>query len=448
MTADPGTHAIAFGAHRRPHLHLHRPHVELCSKKTALALLCVAQFMVILDVSIVNVALPSIRRDLHVSDTDLQWVVNAYALAFGGFLLLGGRAADLLGRRRVFIFGLALFSGASLVGGLSGSIGVLTAARALQGLGAAVVSPATLAILTTTFTEPDERRRAMGLWGAVAGAGGAVGVLLGGVLTDAFSWPWVLFVNVPIGLGVILVSLRTIRGEPPLEHASFDVIGAFTATAGLVVIVLAIVKSQNWGFGSARTIALFATGLVLLVWFVLHEDRFAAHPLVPLRVFANRSLTAANSVMFLIGCAMFAAFFFLTLYLQQVRLYSPLKAGFAFLPMALGIVGGSAVATRLTGRFGPKLPLVAGLGLATLGMLLFAGLSVRGSLATRIVVPEIALGLGLGLAFVPATIAAVSGVPTEGAGLALAAALTALRALPGRARPPLSPDPQPVELAV
>jgi MFS family permease len=194
--------------------------VELCSKQTALLLLCVAQFMVILDVSIVNVAVPSIRRDLHVSDTDLQWVVNAYALAFGGSLLLGGRAADLLGRRRVFIFGLALFSAASLVGGLSRGIGMLTAARALQGLGAAIVSPATLAILTTTFTEPNERRRAMGLWAAVAGAGGAVGVLLPGVLTDAFSWPWVLLVNVPIGVAVIVVSRRAIRSEPPLERVA------------------------------------------------------------------------------------------------------------------------------------------------------------------------------------------------------------------------------------
>lgn len=505
MTRGP-THVAAFGIHRHPDLNLHRPHAELCSKRTALALLCVAQFMVVLDVSIVNVALPSIRSQLHVSDTSLQWIVNAYALAFGGFLLLGGRAADLLGRRRVFIAGIGLFSGASLLGGLSDSIGMLTAARALQGLGAAVVSPATLAILTTTFSDPEERRRAMGVWGAVAGAGGAAGVLLGGVLTDLLSWPWILFVNVPIGAGVMLVALRAIRSEPPLERTSFDLAGAVVATAGIVAIVLGIVRSQTWGFGSARMLAVFLGGIALLVWFVVQESRLAAHPLVPLRVFANRSLSAANVVMFLVGCSMFAAFFFLTLYLQQVRGYSALQAGAVFLPMALGIVTGSVLATKLTGSLGPKPPLVTGLGLSASGMLQLTGLSVHGSLITTVLVPEVALGLGLGLAFVPVTIAAVAGVaPVEaglasglinmsrsvggsvglaalatiatsrtsqllhgrspsphvvhaaltggfargfvvGAALAIAAATTAMVALPGRPRRPSTPDPRAVEV--
>jgi EmrB/QacA subfamily drug resistance transporter len=352
--------------------------------------------MVVLDVSVVNVALPAIRRALSVSDNDLQWVVNAYALAFGGLLLLGGRAADLLGRRRVFIAGMAIFSGASLLGGLSNSIGMLTAARALQGCGAAIVSPATLAILTTTFTEPEDRRRAMGLWGAVAAAGGAVGVLLGGILTQVLSWPWVLFVNVPIGIGVIFVSLRAIRGEPPLDRFDFDLLGALTVTGGLVAIVYAIVRSQTWGFGSGKTIAVFLAGIALLAWFVVQEHSLAAHPLVPLRVFRNRSLAAANIIMFLIGAAIFAAFFFVTLYLQQVRGYSPLKAGVGFLPMALSIVAGSTAATQLIGRLGSKPPLLAGIALTALGMLLFTRLSVRGSYVTEIAIPSIAFGLARG----------------------------------------------------
>lgn len=409
---------LAFGAHREPRLHLHRPHVDLCSKKTALALLCVAQFMVILDVSIVNVALPSIRRDLHVSNHTLQWVVNAYTLVFGGFLLLGGRAADLLGRRRVFIAGLALFSIASLIGALSGSIGVLIGARALQGFAAACVSPATLSILTTAFVDPEERRHALGIWGAVAAAGGAVGVLLGGVLIQVLSWSWVLFVNVPIGVAAILVALKAIRSEPPLEHAEFDVVGALTLTGGLVAIVFAIVASRAWGLVSPDTLGVLALGLVLLLAFWVREDRFSAHPLVPLRVFANRHLTAANVVMFFIGCAMYSAFFFVTLYLQQVRGYSPLVAGVAFLPMSVGMVVGSTAATRLTGWLGPTVPLVGGLALAAVGMLLFTTLAATGSFASQVLIPSLTLGVGMGIAFVPATVAAVAGVPEDLAGLA------------------------------
>jgi EmrB/QacA subfamily drug resistance transporter len=412
------TRPLAFGAHRAPRLHLHRPHVDLCSKRTALALLCVAQFMVILDVSIVNVALPSIRRDLHVSDHTLQWVVNAYTLMFGGFLLLGGRAADLLGRRRVFIAGLALFSVASLIGALAGSIGVLIAARALQGLGAACVSPATLSILTTAFDDPEERRHAMGIWGAVAAGGGAVGVLLGGVLIQLLSWSWVLFVNVPIGVAAIVVALKAIHSEPPLEHRQFDVVGALTLTGGLIAIVFAIVGSRTWGLLSPDTLGVLALGLVLLLVFWVQEARLSTHPMVPLRVFASRHLSAANVVMFFIGCAMYSAFFFVTLYMQEVRGYSPLEAGVAFLPMSLGIVVGSTVATRVTGRLGPMLPLVGGLALAALGMLLFTSLSATGSFASQVLIPSLTLGVGMGIAFVPATFAAVAGVPEDLAGLA------------------------------
>jgi EmrB/QacA subfamily drug resistance transporter len=409
---------LAFGAHRESRRHLHRPHVDLCSKKTALALLCVAQFMVILDVSIVNVALPSIRRDFHVSDHTLQWVVNAYTLAFGGFLLLGGRAADLLGRRRVFIAGLALFSIASLIGALSGSIGVLIAARALQGLGAACVSPATLSILTTVFVDPEERRHAMGVWGAVAAAGGAVGVVLGGVLIQVLSWSWVLFVNVPIGAAAILVALKAIRSEPPLEHAQFDIVGALTLTGGLVAIVFAIVSSRAWGLGSPDTLGVLALGVLLLLAFWVQESRLTTHPLVPLRIFASRHLTAANVVMFFIGCAMYSAFFFVTLYLQEVRGYSPLVAGVAFLPLSVGIMVGSTAATRLTGWLGPMVPLVGGLALAAVGMLLFTTLEVTGTFTSQVLIPSLILGVGIGIAFVPATIAAVTGVPEDLAGLA------------------------------
>jgi EmrB/QacA subfamily drug resistance transporter len=393
-------------------------HVDLCSKSVALALLCVAQFMVVLDVSIMNVALPTIRTHLHVSQANLQWVVSAYTLTSGGLLLLGGRAADLLGRRRVFIFGLAVFSLASLLGGLSGSLGMLIGARALQGAGSAIVAPSTLSILMTTFEEGPERNRALGVWGSVAAAGGAIGVLLGGLLTDLLGWPAVLFVNVPLGLIVIAVALRAIRSEPGIVERHFDAPGALSVTAGLVAIVFAVVQSSTWGFGSARTLGVLALGIVLLCVFVLQEDRWSKHPLVPLRIFRLRSVSAANAVMLLVGSALFSAFYFIAIYLQQVRGYSPLHAGLAFVPTALAIVLASNLSARLIPKLGAKALLVAGLTCASVATAWFTGWSPHSDFVTTILLPEVLFGLGAGMSFVPVTVAATTGVPAQEAGLA------------------------------
>src|SRR5436309_256822 len=344
-----------------------------------LLLVCLGQFMVILDVSIVNVALPSIRNDLHFSQIDLQWVVNAYTLTFAGFLLLGGRATDLLGRRRVFIGGLLLFAGASLVGGLSQSQGTLVAARAVQGLGGAVVSPATLAILTTSFAEGQERNRALGVWGAMAGAGGASGALLGGILTDLLSWQWILFVNVPIGVTAALLARRHVaEGRRTDAGRNFDLSGALTVTLGLVALVYGIVETDVHGWGSAATLVPMAAGLALIGVFLLIEGRLASAPLMPLRIFASRTLTGANITVLLLGAAMFGMWFFVSLYLQQVLGYSPLIAGLAFLPMTLSIVAGSAFASRGIARVGVKPMLVVGMSMVAIGLLLFTGISAQG----------------------------------------------------------------------
>src|SRR5947209_2838356 len=302
------------------------------SRKTwTLILCCAAQFMVILDVSIVNVALPSIRRDLGFSAVDLQWVVNAYTLTFAGFLLLGGRASDLLGRRRVFVFGLLLFAGASLVGGLSTTQGMLIGARGLQGLGGAVVAPATLSILTTTFAEGAERNRALSAWGAMGGAGGAAGALLGGLLTQALGWQWILFVNVPIGVAAALAAQRFVdEGRPDVVgRRHFDLAGAITVTAGLVVLTYGIVRTDVNGWGSFTTLATLAAGLALLGVFLVIEGRLSARPLVPLRIFRSRTLSGANVVVFMLGASVFAMWYFVSLYLQQVLGYSPIEAGLA-----------------------------------------------------------------------------------------------------------------------
>jgi EmrB/QacA subfamily drug resistance transporter len=393
---------------------------EATRKRWTLALCCLAQFMVILDVSIVNVALPSIRNDLGFSVTNLQWVVNAYTLTFAGFLLLGGRAADLLGRRRVFVFGLLLFAAASLAGGLSTSQGMLIVARGAQGLGGAVVAPATLSILTTTFSEGAERNRALSLWGAMGGAGGAAGALLGGILTDLLSWQWILFVNVPIGIAAAAAALRVV-GEshaPPTVERKYDAAGAVAVTAGLVVLVYGIVRTDVEGWGSATTLLTLAAGAVLLAAFVLIEARLASRPLVPLRIFGSRTLTGANVVVFLLGAAAFAMWFFVSLYLQQVLGYSPLEAGVAFLPMTAMIVIGSTLAGRLTARLGAGPLLVAGMALFGAGMLVFGRISPTGSYLGDILLPSLLVSVGMGLAFVPVTIAAVAGVQRAEAGLA------------------------------
>ena len=384
-----------------------------------LLLACLAQFMVILDVSVVNVALPSIRRGLGFSEVDLQWVVNAYTVTFAGFLLLGGRAADLIGRRRVFVAGLLLFAASSLAGGLAQSTGWLIAARALQGLGGAIIAPASLSILTTTFDEGAARNRAVGIWGAMGGAGGAAGVLLGGILTDLLSWRWILFINVPIGIGAALLSLHYISARQD-EHrtGNFDLLGAITATAGLSVLVLGIVRTDTVGWGSSQTILILAAGLALIGVFLAIEGRFAKAPLMPLRIYASRTLSAANVVIFLVGASVFAMWFFMSLYLQQVQGYSPLKAGLAFLPMTLCIIAGSTFASRAVTRFGPKRLLVTGMVFQTAGLLLFSDITPGGSYLSEVLAPSLLVAIGLGFAFVPATIAAVTGVAPHEAGLA------------------------------
>ncbi len=388
-------------------------------KRWILVLTCLAQFMVILDISVVNVALPSIRSDLGFSAVDLQWVVNAYTLTFAGFLLLGGRAADLLGRQQVFVVGMVLFAVASLVGGLSQSQEMLVGARAVQGIGGAVVAPATLAIITTTFAEGRERNRALAYWGAMGAVGGSTGVLLGGVLTELLGWQWILFINIPVGvLGAVGAmrfiprSRRTVSGE---RH--FDMAGALSVTAGLVVLTFAIVRTDVNGWGSAATLLVAGAGLALLAVFVWVERR-ARRPLVPLRIFASRTLTAANLVVFLLGSSVFAMWYFVSLYLQQVLGYSPIEAGLSFLPMTGAIVIGSTFAGRQAERIGPGKLLTAGMTLIAIGMLLFTRITPDGSYAGDVLLPGVVSTTGIGLAFVPATITAVAGVARSDSGLA------------------------------
>jgi EmrB/QacA subfamily drug resistance transporter len=387
--------------------------------RATLVLACLAQFMVILDVSVVNVALPAIRDGLHFSEANLQWVVNAYTVTFAGFLLLGGRAADLLGRRRVFVAGLVLFALASLAGGLAESQAMLIAARAAQGIGGAVIAPASLSILTSTFPEGRERNRAVGIWGAMGGIGGATGVLLGGVITDLLTWQWILFINVPIGLGAALLTQRFVaEGRAPERVKSFDLAGALTATLGLSVLVLGIVRTDTTGWGSPQTLALIVAGIALVALFVAIEGRFAKAPLMPLRIYASRTLSAANGVIFLVGAASFAMWFFMSLYLQQVLGYSPLKAGLAFLPMTLSIAAASTFASRAVIRFGAKRLLIIGMLLLTTGLLWFNDITPSGGYLSELLVPSLLVATGIGFAFIPATIAAVTGVESRESGLA------------------------------
>ncbi len=384
-----------------------------------LFLACLAQFMVILDVSVVNVALPAIRGGLHFSEVDLQWVVNAYTVTFAGFLLLGGRAADLLGRRRVFVGGLLLFALASLAGGIANSQAVLIAARAAQGLGGAVIAPASLSILTTTFAEGPERNRAVGIWGAMGGAGGAAGVLLGGILTDALSWRWILFINVPIGILAAVAAQRMIAESRATDRARhFDISGALAATIGLSLLVLGIVRTDVTGWGSAPTLALILGGLALLGAFLFIEGKIARSPLMPLRIFASRQLSAANLAVLAVGAASFGMWFFVSLYLQQVLGYSPIRAGLAFLPMTVCIVIGSTLASRLVQRIGVRPLLTLGLALQVAGLLLFALIHANGTYLGDVLAPSLLVAMGIGLSFVPAAIAAVSGVAPQEAGLA------------------------------
>lgn len=384
----------------------------------ALALLCVAQFMVVLDASIVNVALPTIKEALDFSESSLPWVLNAYVLTFGGFLLLGGRLADLLGRRRLFMAGLILFALASLAGGLASTSGQLIAARAVQGLGAAILSPAALSIVAVTFKDGAERNKALGIWGAVAGSGGAAGVLLGGILTEGLGWEWVLWVNVPIGLLAAAIAPSLIaetRAEVETRH--FDLAGAATITLGLSALVFALLDAETAGWGSLQTLGTIVASLLLLAAFVAVELRSRA-PLVPFSIFRVRTITGANVVGILIGASLFSMFYFISLYMQQILGYSPIKAGLSYLPLAGTIIVAAGIASGLVTKVGFKPILAIGMACVALGLVWFTQIDVHGTFLGDILGPSLLAALGLGFAFVPVTIAAVSGIADREQGLA------------------------------
>jgi EmrB/QacA subfamily drug resistance transporter len=383
-----------------------------------LAVTVVAQFMVILDVSVVNVALPSIKHDLHFSQESLQWVITAYAILFGGTLLLGGRLADLLGRRRLFMTGVAVFTLGSLLSGLAWSEGALIVTRALQGLGGALLAPAALSIVVTTFREGRERNIALGVWGAASGIGGAVGVLLGGVLTSYLSWSWIFFVNLPVGAAVLAVSpflVSESRAATARRH--FDVAGAALVTSGLMVLVYAITRASQHGWGNALTVSLLAAAAALVVAFLGIEARSPA-PLLPLRIFRLRTLSAANATMLIAGATTFGQFFLLTLYLQQVLRYSAIETGVAFIALAATVVAVSNLAQSLTTRLGARRVLSAGLLLTAAGAALYARMPAGGHYSWNVLPGLLVSGLGLAFSMVPATIAGLTGVRPADAGVA------------------------------
>ena len=386
-------------------------------KWLALGLLSVVQFMVVLDIAIVNVALPSIKDDLGFSQENLQWVISAYALLFGGFLLLGGRAADLLGRRRIFIVGLVLFTLSSFLAGMAWSEASLIGARAFQGLGAAIISPAALSILSVTFQEGRERNIALGVWGAVGGFGAAAGVLLGGILTDALSWEWIFRVNVPVGLAALAAAPLLLTESRDAHVKRFDVPGAVLVTAGLSSLVYAITQAGTEGWTSGRTIGFFVASAAMLVGFVAWEARHP-EPLMRLGIFRIRTVAGANVAGFIMGTAMFSMFLMLTLYMQQVLGYSAMKTGIAYLAVAGSAIVWSAVAAQLVTRIGVKPVLTAGMAFLTAGLVLFTQVSVNGSYLTDLLPGFLLIGVGIGFAFVPISIAALAGVQPAEAGLA------------------------------
>jgi EmrB/QacA subfamily drug resistance transporter len=382
-----------------------------------LGLLLLVQFMVVLDIAIVNVALPSIQTDLGFSQENLQWVISAYALFFGGFLLLGGRAADLLGRRRLFIAGLVLFTAASLVSGTAWSEEALIGARAFQGLGAAIITPAALSILTTTFAEGSERNKALGAWGAIGAFGAVAGVLLGGVLTDLLSWEWIFFVNIPVGIVGLVLTPFLIGESRDATAESYDVPGAVLVTSGLVTLVYAITQANSYGWGSIETIGLFTLAGVLLAGFLGWEAR-AKDPLMPFSIFRLRTLVGANLAGLILGTALFGMFLMLTLYMQQVLGYSPMETGVAYLAVAGTAILWSAIAAQLVTRIGVKPVLIVGMTALTAGLVYFTQVSVGGSYVTDLLPGFLLIGVGLGFSFVPISIAALAGVQPAEAGLA------------------------------
>jgi EmrB/QacA subfamily drug resistance transporter len=387
------------------------------NKWLVLAVVGAAFFMTILDVAIVNVAIPSIQRDLDIAEATVQWVITAYAITFGGFLLLGGRMADLLGRRRIFVLGLTIFTLASLACGLASQAGVLIGARAVQGVGAAIISPAALSIVTTTFEEGAERNKALGIWGALGGSGAAVGVLLGGILTKYLGWEWIFFVNVPVGVVVFLLTRPVVpESRADLGHRRFDAAGAVTVTAGLALLVYAISKAPDVGWATGRTIGLLIASAAVLAAFVVIELRSRA-PLVPFGIFRIRTLTGANIVGLLMGAALYANFFVLTLYVQQILGWSALKTGLTFLATAATTVIWAGVAQSLVTKVGPRLVMTTGLAVLALAMLGYTRLPVDGHYWPDLLPIYLVVAFAIAFAFVPVTIAGFIGVPANQAGL-------------------------------
>jgi EmrB/QacA subfamily drug resistance transporter len=384
----------------------------------ALVVVCLGQFMVVLDATIVNVALPAIKADLHISQANLQWIINAYTLLFGGFLLLGGRAADLFGRRTLFIAGVTVFTTASLVNGLASSEEMLIGARALQGLGGALMSPAALAVITTTFAEGSERTKALSIWAAIASGGSAVGLLLGGILTEALSWEWIFFINVPIGVAIIIAALRLVpdsRVEGGSRH--FDIAGAVSVTAGLLVLVYAIVKAEDWGWASGSTLGLAALAVGLLGTFILIESR-SPFPLVRLGLFKLRSLAVANSAFLLVVGGLFAMFFFASLYLQNILGYSAITTGFAFLPVTLGIMMGAVTSQQLVSKVGVRPVMLTGLTVAAIGLTILGVTTQVDGNYLGVLGGLFPMAVGMGATFVSLTLVATTNVDENDAGLA------------------------------
>src|SRR5947208_684889 len=384
----------------------------------ALVVIALAQLMVVLDTAIVNIALPSIQRGLHFTPTGLEWVVNGYALAFGGLLLLGGRAGDLFGRRRMFIVGILVFTFGSLAGGCATSSSWLIAARVVQGVGGAIVVPTALSLVTVTFPEGAQRNRALGVYSAVTGAGGALGLLLGGLITNYFSWQWVLFINVPIGIVLALAAPRVLaasEGRP----GRLDLPGAIAVTAGITLLVYGLNKAAGSGWTNALTLGPIAGALVLLVAFIVIELR-SAQPLMPLRIFANRDRSGSYAVWFAIGATLSGFLFFLTQFMQNILGYSPLKAGLAFLPITVGIVLGAQLASRFIARLGARTPMAIGSLAGALGLFGLSRISDHSGYLTGLLGPALVLSFGLGLIFVSTTIVAVTGVGPRESGLSSA----------------------------
>jgi len=411
---------VPASAPARAPSHAH-PHVPAWA---VLAIACVAQFMVVLDISIVNVALPSIAKPvsahgLGLDRSQLQWIVNAYALTFAGFLLFGGRAGDLFGRKRIFLVGLGIFTVASLVGGFSQNAAMIEISRAVQGLGGGILAPSTLSLLTTTYTDHRARARALGIWSATAGSGGAFGALAGGVLTDLVSWRWVLFVNVPIGVLLFTAAALALRESRGLVRNiwGLDIPGTVTVTGGLAVLVYAIVTTDVHPWSSVHTLATLGIGVALLVAFVVIE-KFSSQPLVPLRIFRMRALSSANGIAIAVGAAMFTMFFFLSLYMQDVLGYSPLVAGLAFLPGAALIIAGATISSKLVSHVGPRRLLVIGGLMSAAALWWFARLPSSGNYAVHVLAPLVIVCFGMGMSMVPMTVAATSGVDRSEAGLA------------------------------